>query len=189
MQAKPFIPRFSIITVLVLATAALGGCTAESQPPAPEPPPAADPHVMAASSVEAGRYLAIVGGCNDCHTAGYLPTNGQVPEEEWFTGSIVGWRGPWGTSYASNLRLRASEVSEDDWVDILHYRTDLPPMPWMNVNQMSASDARAIHQYLVSLGPKGEHMPPPLPPGEEPSTPFISLEPQNMEAMPGGPGA
>lgn len=44
---------------------------------------------------------------------------------------------------------------EDDWVDMLHTRTAMPPMPWMNVNKMSDQDARAIYQYLDSLGPKG----------------------------------
>jgi hypothetical protein len=75
-------------------------------------------------------------------------------------------------------------LTEDDWVDVIHLRTDLPPMPWMNVNQMSESDARAIYQYLKSLGPKGTYMPAALSPGEEPTTPYVSLEPQNMEAMP-----
>ena len=167
---------------LLMVAIALAGCAAETQPP-PEPMAASEPHVMAGSAVDAGRYLVIVGGCNDCHTAGYLQTNGQVPEDEWLAGSPVGWHGPWGTTYATNLRLRAQEMTEGEWVDTLHLRTDLPPMPWMNVNQMSAGDARAIYQYLVSLGPKGEHMPPPVPPGEEPSTPYISLEPQNLEAM------
>jgi mono/diheme cytochrome c family protein len=174
---------------LALATLALTGCATEAPAPAPEPESQADPRVMASSAAEAGRYLAIVGGCNDCHTAGYLQTNGQVPEEEWFTGSIVGFRGPWGTTYPSNLRLRASEMDEDTWVDVIHLRTDLPPMPWVNVNQMSEADARALYQYLVSLGPKGEHMPVPVPPGEEPATPWISLEPENMEAMPDGPAS
>jgi mono/diheme cytochrome c family protein len=172
-------------TILVAAAITLSGCQPQPQEPATEESASADPHVTAASTVEAGRYLAIIGGCNDCHTAGYMATNGNTPEEEWLTGSIVGFQGPWGTTYASNLRLRASEVTEDEWVDIIHYRTDLPPMPWMNVNQMSEADARAIYAYLASLGPIGEHMPGAIPPGEEPTTPYISLAPLNMEAMPG----
>lgn len=185
MNSRQVVSTLSKTTALLLAIAFLGGCAAEAPAPPAEMMVASEPHIMASSAVEAGRYLAIVGGCNDCHTAGYLQTNGQVPEQDWLAGSIVGWRGPWGTTYASNLRLRASEVDEDEWVEIIHSRTDLPPMPWMNVNQMSAADARAFYQYLVSLGPTGEHMPAAVPPGQEPVTPFISLEPQNMAAMPG----
>ena len=37
-------------------------------------------HVEAASQIEAGRYLAIVAGCNDCHTHEYLMREGQIPE-------------------------------------------------------------------------------------------------------------
>jgi hypothetical protein len=129
------------------------------------------------SPVEAGRYLVIISGCNDCHTDGYLQTEGDVPEERWLTGSPVGWRGPWGTTYAANLRLTVSEVSEDEWVAILKDRKALPPMPWMNLNQISESDARLLYQYIRSLGVAGERMPAALPPDEEPTTPYVSLAP------------
>ncbi|MDX1487796.1 MAG: hypothetical protein R3268_06320, partial [Acidiferrobacterales bacterium] len=55
--------------------------------------------------VERGRYLSVIAGCNDCHTSGYLWSNGDVPEKDWLTGDTLGWRGPWGTTYAVNLRL------------------------------------------------------------------------------------
>jgi mono/diheme cytochrome c family protein len=155
-----------------------GAC--ERQEPAPVEMATTEPHVMAGSGVEAGRYLVTVSGCNDCHTDGYLLTGGQVPEDEWLLGSPVGWRGPWGTSYASNLRLRVQEWTEEQWVETLHSRIGLPPMPWMNVKQLSASDAAAIYQYIRSLGPRGEHMPLPVPPDAEPETPYISLQPLNL---------
>ena len=135
------------------------------------------PHVMGSSPIEAGRYLAIMGGCNDCHTDGYLMTEGDVPEELWLTGSPVGWRGPWGTTYPPNLRLTVSELSEDEWVMLLQERKALPPMPWMNVNQMSESDARSLYQYIQSLGLAGERMPAAVPPDQEPTTPYLSLFP------------
>jgi mono/diheme cytochrome c family protein len=138
------------------------------------------PHIVASSQIEAGRYLAIVGGCNDCHTEGYLQSEGKVPEEDWFAGSFLGWRGPWGTTYPPNLRLSVQEMTEEEWVMILHEREDLPPMPWMNVNQMSEEDAKALYQYLKSLGSKGKHSSEALGPGVEPETPYLSLEPQNL---------
>jgi|AntRauTorcE11897_2_1112592.scaffolds.fasta_scaffold21038_3 mono/diheme cytochrome c family protein len=137
-------------------------------------------HVEAASQIEAGRYLAIVAGCNDCHTHEYLMREGQIPEQEWFAGSPMGWRGPWGTTYASNLRLRVQEMSEDAWVNTLHTRNAMPPMPWFNVKNLSDQDARALYQYIKSLGPKGEKMPAALSPGKEPQTPYLSLIPQNL---------
>ena len=145
---------------------------------------AAQPHIMAANPVAAGRYLTIVGGCNDCHTAGYLQTEGQVPEADWLTGSPLGWRGPWGTTYSSNLRLLVQEMTENAWVITLRTRKAMPPMPWMNVNKMSEPDVRALYQYIKSLGPKGEAMPKPLPPDQEPATPYISLMPQNLPPTP-----
>ena len=175
---KTFSQMITCLTVL-LALAACG-------PGEPEPvaDTSAGPYVVAATPVDAGRYLAIVSGCNDCHTPGWLETGGKVTEDDWFTGSSLGWRGPWGTTYANNLRLSVQHLTEDDWVDYMHLRTDSPPMPWMNVNQMSEKDARAIYQYIASLGPKGADVPAALPPGAEPATPFILLEPQTATPRP-----
>lgn len=159
----------------------LQGCGAESEPRAS----AQDrPHVVASNPVEAGRYLVTVGACNDCHTKGYLEKEGDVPEEDWLTGSPVGWKGPWGTTYGSNLRLYADTISADQWVKTLHTRTAMPPMPWMNVNQMSERDARAIYAYLKHLGPKGKAMPKNVPPGQEPHTPYRVMAPQTTGANP-----
>ena len=158
----------------------LTGC--QPQSPAPEVQEAdAPPYIVAGTPVEAGRYLVIVGGCNDCHTDGYMATEGQIPEEDWLAGSSLGWRGPWGTTYPPNLRLRVQEMPEDVFVEMAHTRTALPPMPWMNLNQVSEQDVRALYRYIKSLGPTGEHKPLALPPGEEPTTPYLLLEPQNIE--------
>jgi mono/diheme cytochrome c family protein len=138
------------------------------------------PHVVAANQIEAGRYIAIIGGCNDCHTEGYLQSEGKVPEKDWLAGSMMGWQGEWGTTYPSNLRLVVQELTEEEWVLIVHERTDLPPMPWMNLNQMSEKDAKALYQYIKSLGPLGEHVPDALDPGVEPETPYLSLVPKNL---------
>jgi hypothetical protein len=51
----------------------------------------------------------------------------------------------------------------------------------MDVAQMNEADMRALYSYLRSLGPKGELMPPAVPPGVEPQTPYMDLTPQNME--------
>lgn len=161
--------------LLVIGIVALFGCQPASTPDAP--PAITTPHVAANNPIEAGRYLAIVGGCNDCHTEGYLQNEGKIPEADWLAGSTLGWRGPWGTTYPTNLRLRVQEITEDAWVTTLHTRTALPPMPWMNVSKMAEEDARALYQYIRSLGAKGEPMPAALPPDQEPSTPYLSMVP------------
>lgn len=44
---------------------------------------------------ERGKYLVLIGGCNDCHTPGFIESDGKGPaESEWLTGSPVGFRGP-----------------------------------------------------------------------------------------------
>lgn len=129
-----------------------------------------------------GRYLVTLGGCNDCHTPGFETKGYGVPEAERLTGVPVGYTGPWGTSYASNLRLTAANMAEKDWVRMLKTRQGLPPMPWSGVNQLTEEDAKAIYVYIKSLGEKGAAMPAALPPGETPKTPYFDFVPK----MPAG---
>jgi mono/diheme cytochrome c family protein len=135
------------------------------------------PHVAAASTLEAGKYLTLVGGCNDCHTPGYNQNGGTTPEADRMTGNPVGYRGPWGVSYAANLRLLTQDLTEDGWVKLLKDGKSLPPMPTANMSKMSEADLRALYQYIRSLGPKGEPAPDKLPPGQEPTTPYENMMP------------
>ncbi len=123
-------------------------------------------------TVEHGRYLAQIAGCNDCHTPGYLFADGNVPEKVWLTGDRFGWRGPWGTTYASNLRLFMGGMAEEAWVDAARTLKRKPPMPWFDVNIMHKEDLQAIYQFVRYLGPGGEPAPAYLPPGQVPKTPY-----------------
>ncbi|NBC17913.1 MAG: hypothetical protein GVY18_11435, partial [Bacteroidetes bacterium] len=151
--------KTSLATGLVaLGAALLGGGLSGCKPTAqaediPTVPTAT--HVAAASPVEAGRYLVDVAGCNDCHTAGFMQLGEAVPEPDRLLGSPVGFQGPWGTTYAPNLRLTVQKMTEDDWVQMLRTRDGMPPMPWPAVKALSEQDARAIYQYLQHLGPAG----------------------------------
>ena len=121
-----------------------------------------------------GRYLVQIGGCNDCHTPGYPEKDGKVDEKVWLTGSILGWRGPWGTTYAANLRLVVQGMTEADWMK--HARSALrPPMPWFNLRDMSDGDLRAIYRYIRYMGPAGQPAPDYLPPDKEPKPPFVQF--------------
>ena len=139
-----------------------------------QPSPDGLPATAGNSEKEVGRYLAVVALCNDCHTAKWLPA-GDVPEDRWLAGNPVGYEGVWGVTFASNLRLRAQEWTEDQWVQTLRTRKEREPMPWIAINQMSENDSRAFYRFLKSLGPTGEHMPAPIGPGEPITTRYITM--------------
>lgn len=129
-------------------------------------------------SLDRGRYLVQIGGCNDCHTAGYAQAGGAIPESQWLTGDRVGWRGPWGTTYPPNLRLYVQSLSEETWVDRVHTLQARPPMPWWALHVMSTEDTRALYRFISSLGPQGENAPAFVPPDQEPQTPYIDFTPR-----------
>ncbi len=138
----------------------------------------APPHVQAESQIEAGKYLTKVGGCNDCHTPGWMETGGAgIMDDALLTGSSLGFRGPWGTTYASNLRIFVKQFTEDDFVKVIRARNSRPPMPWASLHAMSDADLRALYQYLHSLSPAGKPAPAYVPPGVEPKTPYLVMDP------------
>jgi mono/diheme cytochrome c family protein len=127
--------------------------------------------------VEKGRYLSKITGCNDCHTAGYLQSEGKVPEDLWLSGDTFGWSGPWGTTYGTNLRLLINDLTEKDWVEFATTLKVRPPMPWFNLNAMTHEDLRAIYQFVRYVGPSGKPAPDYLPAGQEPSGPHAIFPP------------
>jgi mono/diheme cytochrome c family protein len=124
-------------------------------------------------SLDRGRYLVRIAGCNDCHTPGYAEAAGNVPETQWLTGDKLGWRGPWGTTYAINLRLYMQNLSEDQWVKVAKTSQSRPPMPWFTLHAMNEQDLRAIYRLIRYLGPAGEPAPAFVPSGQEPKGPYI----------------
>ena len=126
------------------------------------------------SKVSRGRYMVLTGHCNNCHTAGFAQKESNVPEKDWLMGSgAQGWRGPWGTTYASNLRVNVHAMSEDDWVKYIKTLKARPPMPWWSTRETTEEDLRAMHAYIKSLGPAGAPAHAFVPPGEEPKPPYI----------------
>jgi mono/diheme cytochrome c family protein len=159
--------RAAIVGVIVVAwsVALLGGGLEAQQDKAQTE--------AAGQQIERGRYLVKITGCNDCHTEGYPEAGGNIPEERWLMGSALGWRGPWGTTYGTNLRIYMSDITEDEWVEIAQQMETRPPMPWFGVQSMSRSDLRAMYQFIRSLGRAGESEPRYVPPDKEPETPFV----------------
>jgi mono/diheme cytochrome c family protein len=170
--------------LIVAAILAMPGCggRAGAEPAANSAATApAAPQVTAASQIEAGRYLVKLGGCNDCHTPGYVEqimmTGKAMPESDWLQGSDVGFMGPWGVSYAANLRLSFQNWTEEEFLEVAHKGQGRGPMPWPSLQAMSDSDLKAIYAYVRSLGPKGSMMPVALNPGVEPDRPYILFAP------------
>lgn len=129
------------------------------------------------SQVARGRYLVTIGGCNDCHTPGYMEKGPAVPESQWLTGVPVGFQGPWGTTYPANLRLVVKDMTEAQWVR--HARQErMPPMPWFNLAKMTDADLKAVYAYVRSLGAPGERAPAYVAPGGKVNTPFFVFVPQ-----------
>jgi len=125
--------------------------------------------------VARGRYVVLIGGCNDCHTAGYTEAGGKLPDKDWLTGSGVGWRGPWGTTYASNLRLYMQQLSEEQWVQTARSAQYRPPMPWWALHEMSEPDLRALYHFVRQLGAAGQAMPAYVPAGQVPKGPVVQF--------------
>ena len=160
-------------TCIAIACLALSACTA------PPPPTTATPALTSidrnAELLARGDYLVRIAGCNDCHTPAYGERGGDVPKEEWLVGSPLGFNGPWGTTYAANLRLKTAEMDEAGW---LKYTSELhtrPIMPDFAVRAMHEDDRRALYRFIRSLGPGGVKAPDYLPPGTTPPAPYLQM--------------
>lgn len=127
-----------------------------------------------AELIDRGRYLVKITGCNDCHTSGYAQSGGKTPEKDWLQGGPLGWQGPWGTTYASNLRLSFAGLSEAQWLQRARTLQSRPPMPWFMLREMNDADLKAIYAYLQAAGPAGQPAPAYVPPGQPVHGPVIS---------------
>jgi mono/diheme cytochrome c family protein len=154
------------VFIFVVCALVSGGLKAADRPEAGR---------ASSESIERGRYLVLITGCNDCHTPNYLNNGGKTPETDRLVGAKLGWRGPWGTAYATNLRLYFNELTEEQWVEIASEIQRKPPMPYYSLNAMKQADLEAIYRYIRFLGPAGNPAPPFVPPGREPPKPYVIL--------------
>ena len=152
----------SLFTAALLCAAACAGAT--DAPSSPDP-----------ALLQQGRYLSVIGGCNDCHTPGFAPTGGKVPEAQWLLGDKVGFSGGWGTTYPANLRLRLATMDLATFKTYARTLTTRPPMPYWALNTMSDRDLEALYTFVKSLGTAGEAAPAALPPGVPAKGPVITF--------------
>jgi hypothetical protein len=92
----------------------------------------------------------------------------------------LGWCGPWGTTYPTNLRLYFQEITEEQWVQVAKTMQRRPPMPYYALNAMTEPDVRAVYRYIRSLGPAGKPAPKYLPADSVPPQPYVQF-PEKME--------
>lgn len=126
-------------------------------------------------SVERNRYLARTAGCNDCHKPGYAEAAGELPEQSWLTGSSIGWRGPWRTTYPIKFREYMGALSETQWLAIARSGKARPPMPWHALRDVRDESLTSIYRFVRHLGPAGSSAPAHAPPQVEATTPVINL--------------
>lgn len=167
-------PTLSPVVASLAIALPLGACSGSFSAPAPAAATVAAPTPDAALLAR-GKYLVVIAGCNDCHTSGFAESGGATPEADWLQGSALGYHGPWGTTYATNLRLKAAEMDEAGWLTYTGQLRTRPLMPDFILRQMHEEDRRAIYRYLRSLGPAGEPAPAYLPPGQTPPLPYFQL--------------
>ena len=155
--------------------------------------PAATPQVAVSAPmvdlVARGEYLIKTTGCNDCHTTGYAEQQGNVDKAQWLTGSPLGYNGPWGTTYAANLRLTLAGMDEAQWLEYSANLRTRPIMPDFAVRAMTEEDRRAIYRFVRSLGPGGQSAPSYLPPGQTPPLPYFSLVLPPVPPAPAAPAS
>jgi mono/diheme cytochrome c family protein len=161
------INTFRVIAVLAWAAFCATAIAAEA--------PVKSSSKGATNDIQRGRYVVTISGCHDCHTPGFLESGNKIPEKDWLTGGVMGWRGPWGTTYPTNLRLYFQEITEGQWVQVAKEMQRRPPMPYYSLNAMSEADVRAIYKYMRSLGPSGKPAPKFLPPDKVPPQPYVQF--------------
>ena len=111
-----------------------------------------------ADKVEHGRYLAVLGNCQHCHTPrGQAPYAGGRPLPT-----------PFGTVFSSNLTPSAQGLggwTADDFYRALHHgqsrdgRWLYPAFPFNNTTHITREDSDALFAYLQTLTPSEQARP------------------------------
>jgi len=133
---------------------------------------------LAQDPVARGKYLAVIGGCTDCHTPGYF--FGKPDAKRYLGGSEVGFEIPGlGVFHGPNL-TPDKETGLGNWSSaeiVAALQTGVRPdrrvlapiMPWKALAQLTKDDAMAIAAYLKSVPPVKNKVPGPFGPTEKPT--------------------
>lgn len=149
---------------VILAAAALAGVAIAAQAGSPS-------H----KSIARGKFLVDYGGCQDCHTPGWAENGGHAPKDMLLTGGGMNFQGPWGTTYAPNLRLYVHQLTVKEWIAKLRSLKARPAMPYWTFRYLSDKDLTDMYAYIHSLGPAGKPAHDWVPPGQEAPAPYLKL--------------
>ena len=138
----------------------------------------------AETSVERGKYLVTITGCNDCHTPGGML--GSPDAARVLGGSDVGFGDPASGVWVGGNLTPDPETGLGRWsraqVVAAFTKGETPQgrklseiMPWPALSHLAPADAEAIADYLASLPPVKNAVPGPFKAGETPSVPYISV--------------
>ena len=155
---RTILPALTLLALGTIASLAFVSCAKQTPAPAP---------MSEADQIAHGAYMVQIAGCNDCHTPGYF--YGAPDSTRLLSGSELGWKGPWGVSYARNLtpdpQTGIGAWTESDIVTAIRTgkrpdgRMLLPPMPWPDFSHLTDDDAIAIAKYLKSIPPVQHQVP------------------------------
>ena len=151
----------------------------------------ATPALAADGGIERGEYLVTFGGCNDCHTPGYL--FGRPDLSRFLGGSDVGFEIPgqgvfFGPNLTPDKQTGLGNWSPDEIVTAIQtgVRPDgrelAPIMPWHALAKLTPDDANAIVAFLRSLKPVSNQVPGPFRPGEKVSSFMFRIMPPGATA-------
>jgi mono/diheme cytochrome c family protein len=149
------------------------------------------------AQVTRGKYLVILGGCNDCHTPGYF--FGKPDMARFLGGSEVGIEIPGlGVFHGPNLTpdqdTGLGKWSAEEIVTAITTgrrpdgRVLAPIMPWHAFANLTREDVLAITTFLKSLPPVKNKVPGPFGPSEKPTSFVMKIIPAGS-ATPAGPAA
>lgn len=127
------------------------------------------------TAIQHGEFLVNFGGCQDCHTPGWSENGGHAPRERLLTGGGMNFQGPWGTTYAPNLRLYVAKLTRRQWIANMRTLKTRPAMPWWTFRYLSDEDLADMYAYIHSLGPAGQPAPQWVPPGKDAPAPYLKL--------------
>lgn len=122
-----------------------------------------------------GKFLVGYGGCNDCHTPGWAEHGGQAPKNMLLTGGGMNFQGPWGTTYAPNLRLYVHNLTLKQWIANLRSLKARPAMPFWTFRYLSDQDLADMYAYIHALGPAGKPAHAWVPPGHSAPMPYFKM--------------
>jgi mono/diheme cytochrome c family protein len=131
------------------------------------------------SPIDRGKYLVMLGGCNDCHTPGYFFGK---QDTRFLGGSDVGFEIPGLGAFAGRNITPDKETGIGNWTTeqiVTAMQTGVRPdgrvlapiMPWHAFANLMKDDVTAIAAYLQSLPPVKNAVPGPFGPGQ--TVPFF----------------